>query len=213
MLITSCAAIIEGFFKRNGGWPRLRGELAAYYWPRIVGPEIASKTEAGVFRNGYLIIKTENPALAHQLTLMQRDIVFRYRQQLGEKVLMGLRVKIGTIFTAPSPKYIDVLPELTDEEEKLIESSGEGLVDQELAERLRRLMRRALKNKRFKKAVGGGNCIACGTVIDPGFQYCPCCERKINEEMNAYLDFINKNKRMESMVQKDDQAAAYLFQR
>ncbi|MGQ9778986.1 MAG: DciA family protein [Bacillota bacterium] len=76
---------------------KLRQGLAVFLWPQVVGKEIARQTSCGPVLRGLLFVKTPNPALAHQLTLMEKEILLRYRKIMGGSYLRGIRVKIGQL--------------------------------------------------------------------------------------------------------------------
>lgn len=197
MAVNSCVAIIEQLFRRNGGWKRLQGELSVYYWPRIAGAEIGDKTEPTYFRNGYLYIKTENPALAHQLSLFSSEIVKRYHQQLGIDALKGIKIKIGTIKVNHTPDHSGVPEmELSEPERRQIDTCAHQISDPKLAEIFTQTMRRSYIHNQRVLAAGGKHCLSCGTVIRSEFNYCPCCERKLIQETEAYLDYFKKKKQL-----------------
>lgn len=95
--------LLTSELRRLGLSTRLRSGMAPGLWPRVVGPEIAAQTEAGQVRDRLLMIKTPNPVLAHQIGLMQHEIMRRYRKILGGPVLRGIRVQIGQIASADRP--------------------------------------------------------------------------------------------------------------
>ncbi|HPT86333.1 MAG TPA: DciA family protein [Bacillota bacterium] len=198
MKVSSCAGIIEQYFRKSGGWKRLQGELSIYYWPRIVGSEIASKTEAVFFRNGYLYVQTDNPSLAHQLSLLCPDILKKYQTVLGRDVLKGIKVKIGTINTKSASQdngdhAVDLC--LDEREQQKINECLENIKDPELAQVFGQTMRRVLAYQQRLLKEGGHRCQSCQAVIEPSFVYCPICERKINEETQALLGYIKKNQK------------------
>jgi hypothetical protein len=185
-------------FRRNGGWKRLQGELSVYYWPRIAGSEIADNTEAVYFRNGYLNIKAENPALAHELSLLSTEIVKRYNQKLGNGAIKGIRVKIGTLDRKNKPiihKEISEIKPINNAQRHIIDTCVNEIHDPEIAEILSRTMHQAFSHNQQILDDGGHPCRSCQTIIDLEFDYCPCCERKIKEETKAYLDYLKKNNR------------------
>lgn len=194
MFVKSCASIIKELFQHNGGWKRLQGELAIYYWPVIVGEEIASITEATFYRDGYLFIKTENPALAQQLSLMQTDILKKYYQKFGKNVIRGVKVKVGSVNTKKVLKTQPFLKEveLTEEEQNQISQCSENIKDPDLAQKFEELMRKAYYINHIKKENGGTRCRSCDIVIEPKFDYCPCCERHLKNETEDYLKYLKK---------------------
>ena len=196
MKVSSCAGIIEQFFRKNGGWKRLQGELSIYYWPRIVGSEIAAKTEALFFRNGYLYVQTDNPSLAHQLALLSTDILKKYHAVLGRDVLKGIKVKIGAVgCTLASPDNHDDDITLDDHEQQKIKQCMENIEDPELAQVFGQTMQHVLAYQRRMLKEGGHRCPSCQAVIEVSFVYCPICERKLNEETQALLGYMKKNQK------------------
>lgn len=195
MAVSSCFKVIESFFRRNGSLKRLRAELSVYYWPRIAGVEIAKNVVAVRYFNGYLYLKTENPTLAHQLTMMNPDIVQRYRQLLGPDVIKGIKIKIGSISSEQSEVKTEKVIYLEKEEELFIEKNCQQIKDPEVAECLRRLMQKSFEAKHRIKEEGGGCCLSCNVTIEPNQSYCPVCEIKLKDEMLSYINYLKKNNR------------------
>lgn len=196
MSINSCVSIIEQLFKKNGGWKRLQGELSVYYWPRIAGSEIADKTEAVYFRNGYLNIQTDNPALAQELSLLSTEILERYNQKLGRGAIKGIRVKIGAINKKQKTPVEAVNPDvkpMSSTQREIIDRCIAEIHDPELAKVVSRTMSQAFAHNQQILDSGGHPCRSCQAIIEEEFEYCPCCEKKIKEETKAYLDYLKKN--------------------
>lgn len=174
---TSFTAIIENIFRRNGGWTRLKGELSVYYWPRIAGPEIANKVEAIRYRNGLLYLQTENPSLAHQVSLLSLDILKRYRKVLGSKVIKGIKVKIGPVKINPKPNPgVNPAYELTEKERELIRKCSDTLKDDDLGVQFSKLIAAFYRNQKRILAEGGHRCSTCQTAISREYQNCSCCQ-------------------------------------
>jgi hypothetical protein len=184
-------SIIEKYFYRNGGWVRLKGELTVYYWPRIAGVEIAKKVKAIRYRDGYLYLQTEIPALAQQILLMIPSFLEKYQKVVGKKVLRGIKVKIGSIKQEPEPTPPLNLS-LDQWELEEIESCKSEISDPELATKFGEFMQKAYVINKNQKASGGKACMSCGVTIDETFNYCPCCEQKVNEEVKAFLQYQQK---------------------
>jgi hypothetical protein len=190
----SFGLIVEGFFRRNGGWTRIKGELSVYYWPRIAGSELANKVEAVQFREGYLYLQTENPALAHQISLMNYDIIKKYQKVLGPGIIKGIKIRIratsGRLNSLREEKK-EIL--LNSEEETLINSCCQKINDPELADKFNHFMKISYLSRKEKQETGGHSCPSCGTVISLEFRFCPCCERRVKEEMKDYMNYLKKN--------------------
>jgi hypothetical protein len=183
--------IIEKFFYHNGGWKRLKGELSVYYWPQVAGDEIAKKVEAIRYRDGFLYLQTEIPALAQQILLMIPNFLDKYQRYLGKGVLKGIKVKIGTIKQTLTIIEVTTTENLVlDNPEILaIDSCKNQIEDPVLADQFSKLMQKVYLVHKKKKISGGKACQSCGVVIDAEFNYCPCCEMKVNEEIKAYLAY------------------------
>ena len=177
---SSFTNIIEKIFKQNGGWSRIKGELSVYYWPRVAGPEIAGKVEAVRYYNGFLYLQTENPALAHQVSLFSLDIVKRFHRVLGKGVVKGIKVRIGPV--ALKQRRIS-LPKkdfpLTEGEQKMVHDCAARLKDPDLAENFSKLIKAFYQNQKHVLAEGGHRCSNCQTVISEEYLYCPSCQIKL----------------------------------
>jgi hypothetical protein len=200
--------LVTLYFKRNGGLRRLQGELAVYYWPRIAGLELGRKVAALRWRDGQLHLQTENPALAHQLTLLAPEILDRYRKLLKTDVVRGIRVRIGTI---PSPAPLIAAPEdlqLEAEEEARIIACAQQVGDPELAERLTTLMRQNFINRRKLAASADVmECTACHVLITDGFSYCYSCEHQLELENTAMLNYLSQAGRAVDAVKLPEELA------
>lgn len=187
-------SIVEQYFSRNGGILRLKGELAVYFWPRIAGAELAYQVTALRYNDGQLYLQTENPALAHQLTMLSPEIIGRYRKLLGNGVIRGIRVKIGPVQKIKRPvTEEDIEIPLTEPEQQSIRECCQAVADPELASKLAGLMTRHYQNKQIKQREGGKECPSCGVFIAVDLEFCPCCERKLTEEVHEYLNYLRKN--------------------
>lgn len=182
--------IIEKYFHRNGGWLRLKGELSIYYWPKVAGEEIAKKVEAVRFRDGFLYLQTEIPALAQQILFMLPNFLEKYRKYLGKGVLKGIKIKVGTTrqsLSVKDPSLQDFYLENSEVSE--IKNCKQEIEDPELAVRFEKLMQKSYLVHKKRIAVGGKACLSCGVIIDAQFDYCPCCQQKVNQEIKAYLTY------------------------
>lgn len=177
---SSFTNIIERIFRQNGGWSRLKGELSVYYWPRVAGPEIAGKVKALRYYNGFLYLQTENPALAHQVSLFSLDIVKRFQRVLGKGVVKGIKIKIGPVAMAQKENSVPKIDHpITAEEQKLINECTDKLKDPDLAEHFSKLIQAFYQNQKQVLAEGGHRCSNCQTVISGEYLYCPSCQIKL----------------------------------
>ncbi len=177
---SSFTNVIERIFRQNGGWSRLKGGLSVYYWPRVAGPEIASKVQAIRFYNGILYLQTENPALAHQVSLFSPDIVKRFQRVLGKGIIKGIKIRIGPVklgrIRQPFPKTDYPL---TEGEQRLINDCVEKLNDPDLAAHFSKLIKVFYQKQKQILAEGGHRCSNCQTAISEEYLYCPSCQTKL----------------------------------
>ncbi len=78
--------------------------LIAQCWPKVVGPEIAARTEADGFSRGVLRVKASSAAWQNELTFLKEDIRTRLNQILGSQVVSDIRVVSGAVHASPPPR-------------------------------------------------------------------------------------------------------------
>lgn len=180
MSVISFISIIEKIFRQNGCWSRLKGELSVYYWPRVAGTEIAAKVEAVRYRSGFLYLQTENPALAHQVSLLSVEIVKRFQKILGKNIIKGIKIKIGAVSLSENRNNSKAINySLTEAEKELVQKCSKTLQDPDLAGSFSKLIHSFYLSQKQVLAEGGHRCQNCYTVISGDYQYCPCCQMKV----------------------------------
>jgi hypothetical protein len=189
-----CATIIENAFRRSGNLKRLKAELSVYYWPRVAGAEIAKNVVAERYFNGYLYLKTESATLAHQLTMMNCDIIKRYHAILGPEAIKGVKIKVGSVASVLKTVAPENIPELDEEEQRFIAANCAPIDDPELSGRFKAIMEKAFRQKHRTQAAGSKICLSCNVVIDLEYDYCPVCEIKLKEEILCYINYLKKNR-------------------
>ena len=124
-------SLLDRVTKKLGLAPRLRQEMAVHLWPRVAGPEVAAQTVPGPVRDRVLIVRTANPVLAHQLTLMEREILQRYRKLLGGQFLRGIHLQIGQVApkTAAGGATSPAAPDLSPERERQLNELAKTVPD------------------------------------------------------------------------------------
>ena len=73
---------------------RVKSGLVFYYWPKVIGEQLTTKTEAVRLSNGVLWVKTPDPSLAYNLTFFKKEIINKYQRYLGRKLIRDLRVTV-----------------------------------------------------------------------------------------------------------------------
>lgn len=184
--------IIQNYFCRNGGWPRLKGELSVYYWSRVAGTKLAEKVKAEKFRAGCLYLITDNPSMAHQLSMFNLEILKRYQKLLGKNVVKTIKVKIGSQKDKNESKKVVKKYKLSDTDRSYIAECCSSINDSDLAKSLAKLMESSILKQKNELEYSANQCQSCQVPVPLGFAYCPCCERQIISEVDDYLHYLRK---------------------
>jgi predicted nucleic acid-binding Zn ribbon protein len=65
-------------------------------WPVAVGEQLAARAEPVSEREGTIVVECADAVWAHELDLMQIQLLERLREQLGEPAPQGLRFRVAT---------------------------------------------------------------------------------------------------------------------
>ena len=84
-------AILPGVLRELKLDAAAAGWRAVAEWPSIAGERLARRTRATGFREGVLTIEVEGSAWMHELGYLERDLVRRVNQHLGDEVVRRLR--------------------------------------------------------------------------------------------------------------------------
>jgi hypothetical protein len=95
--VKSISEVVQGFVKSWSRSNRIKTGLALYYWPKVIGDDLKTKTEAVMMKNGTLWVKTPDPTLAYNLTFFKKEIIKKYNKYLGPGIIRTVRVMIGDI--------------------------------------------------------------------------------------------------------------------
>ncbi len=126
--------LLDKVTRRMGMAARLRQGLAAELWPRVAGNKIAHQTAAGPIRDRVLIVTTDNPVLAHQLSMAEHQLLQGFRKILGGQVLRGIHFQVGELpprleMAAEEEKRKEIPPELASR----LQTLADAIPDQRLA--------------------------------------------------------------------------------
>jgi predicted nucleic acid-binding Zn ribbon protein len=172
--------------------------MAKAIWARVVGPQVASVTQAVAIRGGdVLVVRTKNSIWANELTLLKDDILKRLNRALGGSVLSdiyfgatGLRSDEPAIPSqtvqeeTPKPQPDEVQGESLSPRKILeIEEKVKAIRDPQLRSRLRDNLIRMAQADEWKRQNGWKCCEACGTLAypredKPGPHLCDVCRVK-----------------------------------
>ncbi|MBD5176025.1 MAG: DUF721 domain-containing protein [Bacteroides sp.] len=89
--ITSIGDVLRRAIQETNMQGRLDELRAADLWPRIVGPDIASRTMKPLVRSGNMTIRVVDSSLRHELS-MHRTLLLREINRLMKKeVILSIR--------------------------------------------------------------------------------------------------------------------------
>jgi hypothetical protein len=132
---------------------RLRESRLHQHWARLVGPEMARRTQPGRLERGCLTITVDNSPWMHELTLRQAELTARVTERVPE--VRSLRFVVGTLRREPSRPAAPrprVAP-LGAHELRDIDEAVSFIGDSDVATAARRLLTTA---RRFSRSRGAG---------------------------------------------------------
>jgi hypothetical protein len=91
------AAVVE----RLGGAHRVAEHKIFAAYEQAVGGPLRQHTQAERLQGGTLIVRVSSSALAHQLTLLKREILERMAPHLDPGTVTDLRTRVGPLTARP----------------------------------------------------------------------------------------------------------------
>lgn len=148
--IERLSGTIEKLLSARGMAARLREYRVIGMWDRCVGAGIARHARPATIRAGKLTVIVDSSAWMQQLSLLRPQIIGKLNSALGEEAVAGIALKLGEVERrAASAKPGPVSRrDLGAEELQRIEGYVRAIADQDLRDRLRRLIERDLRSKR-----------------------------------------------------------------
>ena len=83
--------LISGFLDKLGFGERLYKQTAVLRWPEIVGPKIATETEALRIDGDTLVVKVQKAAWRQQLTFLKAEILAKIDSEIGRGCVKDIR--------------------------------------------------------------------------------------------------------------------------
>ena len=123
------------------------------FWPKAVGPQIASQTQPDCLRGGTLFVRTTSSVWVQQLHFIKEEI----RQKLNElsgKEAIEIRFSVGhKLAQAQAEANYPVTKKLVlkERDKKMIAETTSAVADQELAAILKRVMQVEISRRRQRE--------------------------------------------------------------
>lgn len=141
---------------------KLSTERVLDVWIEVVGPEISSHTRVEGLREGELLVLTDSPAWASELSAMSGQLLERVRQAAGELPVRSIRFTVSRRVLEEDARHTRnaevsrgyggdlVTPEpLTDAERQAVERSVSAIENEALREAA---LRATIRDLEWKKA-------------------------------------------------------------
>jgi len=150
-------------------------------WPRVVGEEVAKRTEPLFFEHGLLFVRVTDSVWAQHLSLQRKKIVNLLNRQGRTRILKELRFQSGPV------KPLKLIPaaaaeecpwlqiRLTAEEEHVVEEAlKQSSLSRELCEAMRSAFLSQKRGQKWLREKGYRECQLCRTLYLPGKSKLAC---------------------------------------
>lgn len=147
-------SVLNGLLAANR---RMRYEIACRRavetWERVIDPYTSLHTRAVRVKEGRLLVHTDNPILANELSLQEEQVRARLNERLGSEVIERLVFRAGRIPQQPERKQGPGPGEkLSSGDVQRIERTVQGVSDPDLRDSMKKLLRTmALRTRRPSK--------------------------------------------------------------
>ena len=146
--------ILFSALKKRGMAARLEENAFFKLWPQAVGAQIASQTQPDGWRAGTLFVRTTSSVWVQQLHFMKEDIRQKINELAGKTVVKEIHFTVGYLpdlkhtgrNTGAFPKIV-----LKERDKKMIAECTETLADRELAEIVKRVMKKEISRRRLRE--------------------------------------------------------------
>ena len=183
------SAIFAKVIKKMNIGKEFSNHMVLYYWPKIVGENLARQVVPVKVEYKKLIVKPSHPAWADQVRLLEPDIVKKVNAYLGEYVING----IG--YTSFAPEATWDISEHQEEKKLGEELATVSLPHEEIAQITQEcgqlendtLMQKYTqlgiyikKYHKYRSAKGWHKCLTedCSGMCQQQEKYCAICKRK-----------------------------------
>jgi hypothetical protein len=156
--LQSIGEILFKALKRRGMAAKLEENALLKFWPKAVGPQIASQTQPDCLRAGTLFIKTTSSVWVQQLHFIKDDIRVKMNELSGKEAIKEIRFSVGHKLAKAKAEANNIVTKklvLKERDKKMIAETIASLADQELASILKRVMQVEISRRRVREAEKG----------------------------------------------------------
>jgi hypothetical protein len=152
--LQSIGEILFKALKRRGMTAKLEENALLKFWPKAVGPQIASQTQTDCLRNGTLFVKTTSSVWVQQLHFMKEEIRLKLNELSGKEAIKEIHFSVGhKLAKAKNEENYPVTKKLAlrERDKKMIAETTAALNDPELAAILKRVMQVEISRRRVRE--------------------------------------------------------------
>lgn len=150
--LLSIGEVLFSILKKRGMTSKIEERKLQKLWPEAVGSQIASQTQPDSLRNGTLFVKTVSSVWVQQLHFMKDDIRRKINELAGKTSVKDIHFTVGyNPQQSPSGRSSDETqkPVLKERDKKMIAQCTQTLADPELAEIVKRVMKKEISRRRL----------------------------------------------------------------
>jgi hypothetical protein len=152
--LQSIGEILFRALKRRGMAAKLEENALLKFWPKAVGPQIASQTQPDCLRGGTLFVKTTSSVWVQQLHFIKDEIRAKINELSGKEAIKEIRFLVGhKLAQAKAEANHPVTKKLVlkERDKKMIAETTAAVADPELAAILKRVMQVEISRRRQRE--------------------------------------------------------------
>jgi len=177
---------MHALLDRMEGGGKVRESLALAYWPRVVGPHVASASHAEEVRDGILLVRTKGSVWSQEISLLKHRILSELNRLCGKPVIKDIRFRASGVPPAeedesehgPTDEELAALRFTPEELAELQHARAEiaTVPDKRMRRPLLRIAERRHRLRRWRLDHGWRVCSGCDVLHDGPGDLCTVCE-------------------------------------
>ena len=152
--LQSIGEILFKALKRRGMASKLEENALLKFWPKAVGPQIASQTQPDCLKGGTLFVKTTSSVWVQQLHFMKEEIRQKLNELSGKEAIKEIRFSVGHKLAQAQAEANNPVTKkivLKERDKRMIAETTAALNDPELAAILKRVMQVEISRRRQRE--------------------------------------------------------------
>jgi hypothetical protein len=169
-------------------------------WPKIIGNDLGRKTFVGGVKDRTMYVYTENPVLLHQLSFLKEEFIEKTNEFLGMPYIKNIQFKvkkreISDYFKDEEDDDFDIdQVKLGSFYKETIEENVKDIEDDEIKNRIRKLMELSKKKEKYLLQEGNKKCKICGIIFSGSKNICiNCYNEDRKNRISQVFEEVKKN--------------------